>query len=398
MPLAARALRAKATTPAAPGTPTATSYQNGQIPVSWTAPAFTGGAPLTDYVLQYSSNGGANWTTWSHSPGWTTSATVTGLSNGTSYVFRVFGVNAVGQGTGSSNSASAVPATTPAAPGTPTISVTTAGRIDVTWSTPASNGGAALTDYTLQWSSNGGASWNTWSHGAVWTTAANVTGLTDYQTYVVRVAAVNIVGQGSYSTTSASAVLRNAATGGSTTDVGNYNGTGQTWRLHTFEAAGSWTFTASQSPHTYRVFVLGAGGDGGNGGNPGQGGSVARNSSFAIPAGAYTVTVGNRPGGTSSIGALVSASGGASQTGGAGGGFSDDVTGQSRGYAGNGGKIWWNYCCPATGDNAGPGGGHWEGSGSATYYGAGGGGQQHTAPPNSQPGYRGLVIIGYRIA
>lgn len=430
--------RGKATTPSAAGTPTVSSYQNGQVPVSWTAPSFTGGAPLTNYVLQYSSNGGTNWSTWSHAAGWATSATVTGLSNGTTYIFRVYAVNAVGQGAASNNSAGAVPATVPSAPGTPTISITTSGRIDVTWSAPASNGGAALSDYALQWSSNGGANWNTWSHGAAWATAANVTGLSDYSSYVVRVAAVNAAGQGSWSATSASKALRNDATGGTVSDVSNYNGTGQTWRIHRFDSSG--TLTITSAPHVFSALAVGGagGGTGGSGGGTsqantaagrgGNGGSVWQTTSFYPSVGALNVVVGaaganggiygtggagtasgfptgNVSGGASVSGwsssayALGGAGAGGSQSGGTGGaGVASNITGSTIYYGaggggGNGTYMGWDVA--PGGSGVGGSGGSWYVAptagttpGSAGGGGIGGGGGSQN----------GVCIFSYRIA
>ena len=85
--------------PAAPTGVTATAG-NAQATVSWTAP--TSVAPITDYVVQYSSNSGSSWTTFSDGTSTATSATVTGLTNGTSYIFRTAAVSGIGQGAWSS--------------------------------------------------------------------------------------------------------------------------------------------------------------------------------------------------------------------------------------------------------------------------------------------------------
>jgi len=65
--------------------------------------------PLTDYVLQFSSDSGSNWTTFSDAVSAATSATMTGLTNGTAYVFRVAGVNGIGTGAYSAASAAVTP-------------------------------------------------------------------------------------------------------------------------------------------------------------------------------------------------------------------------------------------------------------------------------------------------
>jgi len=66
--------------------------------VSWTAPADTGGTGITDYTVKYSSDNGANWNTVSHTPSASTQITVTGLTDGTVYIYEVAAVNIAGQG------------------------------------------------------------------------------------------------------------------------------------------------------------------------------------------------------------------------------------------------------------------------------------------------------------
>ena len=70
---------------------------SGEVRLSWTAPP-NGGSILVDYVVQYSSDGGSSWSTFNDGTSTVTSATVTGLTNGTAYTFRVSAVNAAGTG------------------------------------------------------------------------------------------------------------------------------------------------------------------------------------------------------------------------------------------------------------------------------------------------------------
>jgi hypothetical protein len=94
--------------PPAPTSLTATAG-NAQVSLSWSAPSVLSVTPITDYVVQYSSNSGSSWTTFSDGTSTTTSATVTGLTNGTAYVFRVAAVNGVGQGAWSTATSSVTP-------------------------------------------------------------------------------------------------------------------------------------------------------------------------------------------------------------------------------------------------------------------------------------------------
>lgn len=196
----------------------------------------------------------------------------------------------------------------------------------------------------------------------------------------------------------------NAATGGTTTDVSNYNGTGQTWRVHSFLSSG--TFTVTQSTQPFSVLVVGAGGAGAsNGGNSGPaggsggGGNVAQSSSLFIPPAANAVTVGvsGNPALGSSIGTLVTALNGPNGTTSSGvpAGPSNlttsTITGSSVSYAGQGSPGGW--CSP----NCSGGGGDMPNNRGAGQAGERGG-QGNCCYGPSRPGNDGIVVIAYRIA
>lgn len=82
-----------------------------RVSLTWSPPASNGGVKISDYIVQYSSDAGTTWTAFADPVSATTSATVTGLTNGTSYVFRVAAANAVGSVARSDSSAAFVPAT-----------------------------------------------------------------------------------------------------------------------------------------------------------------------------------------------------------------------------------------------------------------------------------------------
>ena len=85
---------------------------DGQVALSWGAPAGDGGSAITKY--QVSKDNGTSWT----DVGLNTSHTFTDLTNGTAYTFKVRAVNSAGNGAETSTTA------TPTATPTPTYAVT----------------------------------------------------------------------------------------------------------------------------------------------------------------------------------------------------------------------------------------------------------------------------------
>ena len=136
----------------------------GNVRLTWSAPSATGGVPITDYVVQRSWNGGATWTSMSDGFGTQRSFLVTRQTIGATYQFRVAARNSVGWGP-ASNVVSATPQGT--IPSAPRSLAATAGpgRVHLTWSVPSTNGGLPITDYVVQRSWNGGATWISMSDG-----------------------------------------------------------------------------------------------------------------------------------------------------------------------------------------------------------------------------------------
>jgi hypothetical protein len=95
--------------PSAPSLVTAVAG-NTQATVSWTAPSFIG-TPITNYNIQYSSNGGSSWTTFNKAASTSTSSVVTGLTNNVGYIFRVAAINGISIGPYSTISTSVMPNT-----------------------------------------------------------------------------------------------------------------------------------------------------------------------------------------------------------------------------------------------------------------------------------------------
>jgi hypothetical protein len=184
-----------------PGVPTSLSGVIGdsQVALTWVAPADIGGSAITDYLVEYKLSATSTWSTFSDGTSTSTSATVTSLTNGTSYDFQVSAIN--GSGTGSSSgTVTATPLTTPSAP----LSFAgTSGdtQVSLSWSAPASNGGSAITNYFIEYKLSATSTWSTFSHATSTATSATITSLTNGTSYDFRVSAINLVGIGSVSGT-----------------------------------------------------------------------------------------------------------------------------------------------------------------------------------------------------
>ncbi len=100
--------------PTAPGAPTigTATAGNASATVKWTAPASNGGSPIIGYVITPSSGPAVT-------VGNVTSDDVTGLTNGTSYTFKVAATNAIGTGAASASSNAVTPEAPAPPPATP---------------------------------------------------------------------------------------------------------------------------------------------------------------------------------------------------------------------------------------------------------------------------------------
>ncbi len=192
---------------AVPGTPTigAATPGNAQASIAFTAPASTGGSPITGYTA--TCNAGGFTGTGAASP-----ITVTGLTNGTTYNCSVVATNAAGSGL-----ASAPVAVTPVTvPDAPTIGSATPGngQASVAFTAPASAGGSPITGYTVTCNAGGFTGTGTAS-------PITVTGLTNGTTYNCSVVATNALGSGAASASVPVTPLVNSYTGPSPTGGGN---------------------------------------------------------------------------------------------------------------------------------------------------------------------------------
>ncbi len=175
----------------APGLPAAVTATRGDTSasVSWTAAPANAAAISGSTIKAYQGT-----TLVSSTPvsGAATSGTVTGLTNGTAYTFKVTSTNTYGTGPESAPSNAVTPAGAPFAPANVAA---TAGdtQATVTWTAPGGNG-AAITGYTIK--AYDGATVVQTTTAAAGATSKTVTGLTNGTAYSFTVAATNDVGTG----------------------------------------------------------------------------------------------------------------------------------------------------------------------------------------------------------
>jgi hypothetical protein len=161
------------------------SATNSQVVVDWQAPL--GGESPVDYLIDYkeSSEADSAYKSFSVVSHPTTIETVTGLTNGTPYTFRVAGRNANGVGTYSVSRS-----VTPVGPPTRPLNLSyTAfdGAVSVKFTTPENNGGFSIANY--EYSTNNGSNWTALSPPSV-SDSITISGLTNWTDYQIKLRAV----------------------------------------------------------------------------------------------------------------------------------------------------------------------------------------------------------------
>jgi hypothetical protein len=177
--------------PTAPGqvTGVTATAQPGAASVSWSPP--TSGGTVSTYTITPSIGSTAQTPTTVNAPA--SSAMIDDLSPGTAYTFTVTASNSAGSGPASSPSSSVTPtgATAPDAPQNVTA-LPAGSQALVAWSAPSSDGGSAISAYTIIPYIGSTAQTPTTISGS--TTSATVTGLSDGTAYTFAVTASNGAG------------------------------------------------------------------------------------------------------------------------------------------------------------------------------------------------------------
>ena len=166
---------------------TPTNAGNGEVLVSWSAPA-DDGSPITSYtVTPYQGITALAPRTTS-----ALSTSFSGLTVGTAYTFTVYATNAIGSSPPSAPSAPITPESVPGAPTAVVESSVANGTMTFTWTPPANDGGAPIESYLAVISPPVTGSSNLMVSG----TSATFTGLTGGVDYTCTVAANSAVGTG----------------------------------------------------------------------------------------------------------------------------------------------------------------------------------------------------------
>ena len=175
------------------------------VSVTWSPPGFDGGSAVTGYTAtatDQTNPGNPQETCQGTDP--SDQCTVSGLTNGDSYVVTVTATNAVGTGSAAS-SAPVVPAAVPGRPSGVTAAPGDASAL-VSWTAPSSNG-STITGYTVTAadqtnSSNGSQT----CQGSDPSDSCTVSGLTNGDSYTFTVTATNGAGSSAPSDPSAAVV------------------------------------------------------------------------------------------------------------------------------------------------------------------------------------------------
>ena len=323
-------------TPGAPSAPTGVAAVGGDrsATVSWAASS-NNGTPVIGYTIQFGSGSTADTSatagTCASASSTTTSCTITGLTNGTAYVFSVAALSAWGPSpVGISNPQAVVPAT---------VSYTGA---DQTYTVPA--GMSSLN--VVVTGGGGGSDYPMGSHAGI--VSATLTGLTPGQTLTVKVGGAGGVRTAGNGTGAAGGTYGGAA-GGTASGSGTING-----------GFGGGGYSAIYSGATALVVAGGGGGGGGNqlggsGGWPGGLGGAGNDkwdcgSGGGCGGGGGAALSGGAGGAPAAANGLVG-TGGSGLAGGAGG----STTGNNGGNGGGGG--WFGGGGGGGGDTTNGGGG-----------------------------------------
>ena len=181
---------------------TATANGQTEIALLWTAPSDDGGADITGYRIEVSTDGSSWSDLLANTNSTSTSYSHTGLTAGSTRHYRVSAINSGGTGPVSNTDSATTDAATK--PGKPTGLTATADgqtRIDLLWTAPSDDGGASITGYRIEVSTDGSSWSDLVANTNSTSTSYSHTGLTAESARHYRVSAINSAGTGPVSNT-----------------------------------------------------------------------------------------------------------------------------------------------------------------------------------------------------
>lgn len=209
---------ATTTGPMAPDMPTLTATASAdKITLMWTAPD-SNGADITGYDLDVSDDGAeGSWSDLSTPAAGDTSAEHMNLDPGTMKYYRLRAMNAEGY---SDWSASAMATVAAVVPDAPILTASASGTtIMLSWIAPASDGGAAITGYAIQYSMDGSTNWRALATKAAGDTSHDHTGLRAGDTRYYRINARNSEGSSNWSNVDSATIAGADPPAGETPDA-----------------------------------------------------------------------------------------------------------------------------------------------------------------------------------
>ena len=184
--------------PSAPRFLRAKGYSATEINLSWSAPAETGGANITGYKIEVSTDGSSNWTDLvADTSSTSTTYSHTGLTLSAKRYYRVSAITAVGTGPVSDTASAIAEPDVGRIPGNLRAKAVSMTQIDLSWSRPKTRP-FLITGYKIE-SSRDGWAWSVLEADTSSTDYSH-TGLRAGHTWFYRVSAINARGPGPAST------------------------------------------------------------------------------------------------------------------------------------------------------------------------------------------------------
>ncbi|XP_048094834.1 titin-like [Alosa alosa] len=165
------------------------------VTLSWDPPVYTGGCPISNYVVEKRDTTTTNWVTVSATVARTT-LKVTNLKTGAEYQFRIYSENRYGKSHAidSEPVLAQYPFNEPVPPGTPYVSTYTKDSMTVEWHKPISDGGSVILGYHLERKEKNSILWTKVNKSLFKDTKFKTSPLEEGIEYEFRVYAENIVG------------------------------------------------------------------------------------------------------------------------------------------------------------------------------------------------------------